>query len=127
MSVSRVPLIAIVDDDNSIRSALVESLLSLGYGARGFSSADEFVAFEGEVSCDCVIADIHMPGMSGFDLKRQLAARHSKVPMILITARAEPGLSAKVAADGVVSLLIKPFRATALIDSLKMALSQAWE
>jgi len=122
-----VPLIAIIDDDDSFRSALVESLLSLGYGARGFASADEFVALEGEVSCDCVIADIHMPGMSGLDLKRQLAARNCKVPMILITARAEPGLPAKVATDGVVSLLIKPFRAKALIDSLKMALSQAWE
>jgi len=125
--VSNVPQIAIIDDDDSFRSALVESLLSFGYRVRGFASADEFVALDGEASCDCVIADIHMPGMSGLDLKRDLAARDCKVPMILITARPEPDLPGKAATDGVVSLLIKPFRAKALIDSLKMALSQAWE
>jgi FixJ family two-component response regulator len=118
-----MPLVAVIDDDDSFRSALVESLLSVGYGARGFSSADEFVALEAEGSCDCVIADIHMPGMSGLDLVRQLAARDSKVPMILITARAEPDMPAKAATGGVVSLLIKPFRAKALVDSLKMALA----
>jgi len=121
--VPKVPLIAVIDDDDSFRSALLESLLSLGYGARGFASADEFVALEGEVSCDCVIADIHMPGMSGLDLVRQLAARDSKVPMILITARAEPDMPSKAATGGAVSLLIKPFRAKALTDSLKMALA----
>jgi FixJ family two-component response regulator len=61
---SREFVISVIDDDESFRIALIEALQSLGYGARGFSSADEFAA-EAE-SCDCVITDVQMPGMSGF-------------------------------------------------------------
>ena len=61
---SRELLIAVIDDDESFRLALVESLHSLGYGARGFASAEEFVAVNAEGSCDGVITDVHMPGMS---------------------------------------------------------------
>jgi FixJ family two-component response regulator len=119
--VSREFSIAVIDDDGSFRTALVESLSSLGYGVRGFSSADEFFAGDGE-SCDCVITDVQMPGMSGFDLKQLLTARNSKVPVIMITARAEPGLEAKAAAVGAVCLLRKPFESTDLIDCLEKAL-----
>ena len=116
---SRAFVISVIDDDESFRIALVESLHSLGYGARGFSSADEFVAGDG--SCDCVITDLQMPGMSGFHLKRLLATRGSTLPVIMITARAEPGLEAKAAATGAVCLLRKPFETDALIDCLERA------
>jgi FixJ family two-component response regulator len=59
--------IAVIDDDDSFRIALVESLHSLGYNARGFASAEEFITWEADASCDCVITDIHMPGMSGLE------------------------------------------------------------
>jgi len=114
--------IAVIDDDESFRIALVESLFSLGYGAREFSSAEEFIAGDGEGSCDCVVTDIHMPGMSGLDLKRLLAARGSKVPVIMITARVEPDLEAKAVSSGAVCLLRKPFETDALIDCLERAL-----
>jgi FixJ family two-component response regulator len=114
--------IAIVDDDEPFRAALVESLLSLGYGARGFASAEEFIALHGEVACDCIITDVHMPGMSGFDLKEVLTTRNSELPVIMITARAEPNLEAKAAASGVVCLLRKPFAAAALLACIKRAL-----
>ena len=120
--VSREPLIAVIDDDEPFRAALVEALLSLGYGARGFASAEEFVAADGEVSCDCVITDIHMPGMSGLDLTQLLAARDSRIPVIMITARAEPGLEVSAAAVGAVCLLRKPFETRALLGCLKSAL-----
>ena len=115
-------LIAVVDDDQAFREALVESLFSLGYGARGFASAEEFLALNGQDACSCVITDIHMPGMSGFDLKRLLTLQDSNVPVIMITARADPGLEARAAAAGVVCLLRKPFESTALIDCLDRAL-----
>lgn len=118
---SRKALISVIDDDESFRLALVESLSSLGYRARGFASAEEFIAEDLEGSCDCVITDIHMPGISGFDLKRLLAARGSTVPVIMITARGEQGLEAKAAASGVVCLLRKPFETDALIDCLERA------
>ena len=119
----REPSIAIIDDDEPFRIALVESLESLGYGAHGFASAEEFLAGDGERSCDCVITDIHMPGMSGLDLKRLLASRGCQVPVIMITARAEPELEAKAAASGAICLLRKPFDADALIDCLERALN----
>jgi FixJ family two-component response regulator len=115
-------LVAVIDDDEPFRTALVESLSSLGYGARGFASAEEFVATGGDRSCDCVISDIHMSGMSGFDLKRLLMSRDSKVPVIMITARTEPWLEAKAAAVGAVCLLRKPFESSALIGCLARAL-----
>ncbi len=119
---SREPLIAVIDDDEPFRLALVDSLCSLGYRARGFASAEEFFAASGEISCDCVITDIHMPGMSGFDLKRLLMDRAWRVPVIMITARGEPGLEARAAASGAVCLLRKPFGADALIGCLEKAL-----
>jgi FixJ family two-component response regulator len=120
--VARELLIAVIDDDESFRAALVDSLDSFGYGVRGFASAEDFVAADGEGACDCVITDIHMPGMSGLDLKRLLTARDCRVPVIMITAKAEPGLEARAVASGAVCLLRKPFEATALIGSLERAL-----
>jgi FixJ family two-component response regulator len=120
--VSQELLVAVIDDDDQFRAALLESLRSLGYDARGFASAEEFVAANGEDSCGCVITDIHMPGMSGFDLKRLLAARQSEVPVIMITAHNEPGLEAKVIASGAFCMLRKPFESSALIGCLERAL-----
>ncbi len=122
MRVEKEHMVAVIDDDEPFRMALVESLGSLGYDARGFGSAEEFVAYDWESSCHCVITDIHMSGMSGFDLKRLLASRDSKLPVIMITARADPGLEAKAAAAGAVGLLRKPFDSSALIDCLDRAL-----
>jgi FixJ family two-component response regulator len=94
---------------------------SLGYGVRDFGSAEEFIAVHGEGPFDCIITDIHMPGMSGLDLKRVLAARDSRVPVIMITARAEPELEARAVASGAVCLLRKPFETEALIGHLERA------
>ena len=115
-------LIAVIDDDKSFLAALVDSLSSLGYGARGFASAEEFIASDGTEPYDCIITDIHLIGMSGFDLVRRLLAYHSKVPVIMITAHAEPELEATAAAIGAVCLLRKPFKADALTHWLERAL-----
>jgi FixJ family two-component response regulator len=120
--VSRERLIAVIDDDDLFREALVDMLSSLGYGARGFASAEQFVAGDGTEPYDCIITDIHMPGMSGFDLERWLSAHDSSLPVIMITADAEPGLEARAAAIGAVCLLRKPFEADALIDCLERAM-----
>jgi FixJ family two-component response regulator len=116
-------LVAVIDDDEAFRTALVELLCLLGYVAKGFASAEEFIAMEGGTSCDCVITDIHMPGMSGFDLKQLLASRDAKLPVIMITARAEPGLEARAIASNAVCLLRKPFESNALIECLDRALN----
>ena len=114
--------ISVVDDDESFRIALVGSLRSLGYGAKGFASAEEFISGGGEGSSDCLITDLHMPGMSGLDLIRELTARNSKLPAIMVTGRSEPGLEAKAAAGGAVCLLMKPFEIDTLMSCLERAL-----
>ena len=116
-------LISVIDDDDPFRRALVESLGSLGYDARGYASADEFVAVDGEASCDCIVTDIHMPGMSGIDLKLMLSARGSTVPVIMITARSDRGLEARALASGAVCLLKKPFDSAQLVHCLELALN----
>ena len=84
---AREPLVAVIDDDEPFRTALIESLDSLGYGARGFASAEEFVATDGEKSCDCVITDIHMPGsMDGLKLARAIRDRWPPIELILTSA-----------------------------------------
>ena len=116
---SAEPSVAVIDDDDPFRTALVESLGSFGYRVRGFASAEEFVAADLETLCDCIITDIQMPGMSGLDLKRLLAANGSKVPVIMITARPEEELDAKVAATGAACLLRKPFGSDDLVGWLE--------
>jgi FixJ family two-component response regulator len=114
--------IAVIDDDESFRIVLVELLHLLGYEAQGFASAVEFISGGREGSCDCIITDFEMPGMSGLDLIRLLNARGWTVPVIMVTGCSEPGLEAKVAACGAARLLTKPFGADALIGSLEGAL-----
>ena len=115
--------VAVIDDDEGFRTALVDSLSSLGYGARGFASGDEFLASGGDEKLfGCIITDIHMPGTSGLDLKRALVSRNSGIPVIMITAAAEPGLEAKAAAAGALCMLRKPFETNTLIACLDKAL-----
>lgn len=121
---SRDSLIAVVDDDASFRLALAESLRSLGYTAREFASAEEFIAANDEGSCDCVITDIRMPGMSGLELGQLLGARDSPVPVIMVTAGKEPGLETRARASGSCCLLKKPFKSDALIGCLQRALGR---
>ena len=95
---SAKPLISVIDDDRSLGTALVGLLRSLGYQARSFGSAEEFLAAAKAGNFACIISDIHMPGMSGIELKRHLDAHDCPVPMILITGRADPRIEESVAA-----------------------------
>lgn len=113
--------IAVIDDDESFRVALVESLSSLGYGADGYASAGDYIGSIGAKSFSCVVTDIHMPGMSGLDLMKHLAARGSRTPVVLITARSDTNLEAKAAAAGAACLLRKPFEVDDLITCIEGA------
>jgi FixJ family two-component response regulator len=114
--------IAVIDDDESFRVALVESLSSLGYGSSGYASAEDYVRVIGSNSFNCVVSDIHMPGMSGLDLMKHLAARGSTTPFVLITARSDANLEAKAVAAGAVCLLRKPFAINDLIGCIEGAM-----
>jgi len=115
-------LISIVDDDASMREALVGLVRSLGFDGRGFASAEDFLASGDLELFACAITDIQMPGMSGFDLKRELNIRHGALPVIMITARAEPGLEERALSSGATCFLRKPFEAETLLNCLENAL-----
>jgi FixJ family two-component response regulator len=117
-------IVSVIDDDESFRIALVGLLRSLGYEAQGFASAVEFMNCAGEGSCDCIITDFKMPGMSGLDLIELLNARGSTVPVVMVTGCSDPGLEARAVACGAVCLLTKPFGADALIGYLEGALKR---
>ena len=122
---SAAPLVSIIDDDDSLRLALVGLVRSLGFEARGFESADAFVQSGDLGSYACIVTDIQMPGMSGIELKEHLAARQISLPVIMITARPDPSLEEKALAAGAVGFLRKPFEASALISYLDRALGNA--
>lgn len=117
-------VISVIDDDQSLCASLVGLLRSYGHEARDFASAEAFLAWEGASGCDCIIADIHMPGMSGIDLKQLLADRQWLVPVILITGRIDPTVEARAQSSGAVCLLKKPFPAQALMGWVDKALGQ---
>ena len=113
-------LISVVDDDDSMRDALVGLFRSLGYDARGFASAEDFLACDDRFSC--AITDIQMPGMTGFELKLRLDELHGTLPVIMITARPEPDLREKAMSIGAACFLRKPFDTETLVDCLEKAL-----
>jgi FixJ family two-component response regulator len=113
--------IAVIDDDESFRVALVESLSSLGYDAGGYAAAEDYIRVVGDRSFDCIVTDIHMPGMSGLDLMKLLATRGSTMPVVLITARSDSNLEVRAAAAGAAALLRKPFEINDLIECIEGA------
>jgi FixJ family two-component response regulator len=114
--------IAVIDDDDSFRVALAESLSTFGFGVRGYASAEDFISGNGQTLCNLAVTDVHMPGMSGLDLARSLAASGSKIPIILITARSEASLEARALAAGVACFLRKPFEIGDLVKCIEEAL-----
>jgi FixJ family two-component response regulator len=117
-------LISIVDDDDSMRNALVGLVRSLGHDARGFASAEDFLACDDLDRFSCAITDIQMPGMSGFELKRQLDERHGTLPVIMITARSEPGVREKAMSSGAAFFLRKPFETETLVACVEKTLER---
>lgn len=116
------PLIAIVDDDDSLREALLGLLRSLGFRGRGYGSSEDFLAEARSPACDCLLTDHHLPGLSGLDLLQRLRAAGQSTPVILMTARSEAGLRERALADGALCLLIKPFAEAQLLHCLHRAL-----
>jgi FixJ family two-component response regulator len=116
--------VAIIDDDESLRLALVGLVRSLGLDGRGFASAEAFLQSGEAKRFAVVVTDIQMPGMSGIELKQHLAGRQCTLPVIMITARPDPSLEEKAMAAGAVAFLRKPFEAAVLIGLLEKALGR---
>jgi FixJ family two-component response regulator len=116
--------IAIIDDDEELCSSLVDFMRSVGHRAEPFASAEKFLSSPNLPIFDCIVTDVHMPGMSGFDLVRRLRKEERAAPVILITALPYNHLDAEALSAGALSLMRKPFEAEALLEFVERSLSK---
>jgi FixJ family two-component response regulator len=115
-------LLSIIDDDEDVRQSLLALVESVGYGARVFESADAFLASDALATCQCIISDVQMDGLTGVELAERLATSHSQIPIILISAYAKDDLLSKIRNPRVVAILPKPLQMNALIHEIERVL-----
>jgi FixJ family two-component response regulator len=115
-------LIAIVDDDKSVQSALQDLIESEGLSTLCFGSAEEFLDSGVQDEAGCLIADIRMPGISGIELQSRLKADRCRIPIIFITAHGDLKMRAQAIRDGAVEFLTKPFDNTVLLETVHAAI-----
>jgi len=120
---NKANLVAIVDDDDLMRSALQGMLKSVGVRSEAFASAEEFLKSGQQQQTACLIADIRMPGMSGLELQAKLNAEHCRIPTIFITAHGDTKMRMQALRAGAVEFLAKPFDEEALLGSVRAALA----
>ena len=119
------PLIAIVDDDESVCRAMKRLVRSLGMEANAFASGREFIDLIETMPSfqpDCVVLDVQMPGMNGLEVQERLASSGNRLPVIFITAHDEAGVRDRALAAGAVAFLRKPFNDESFITTLHLAL-----
>ena len=114
-------LVAVIDDDESVRESLPDLLREFGFAALTFSSAAEFLASDSGGQTKCWILDVIMPGMTGPDLQRELRLRGQQIPIIFMTAIKNETVRPQVLEQGAVECLFKPFSDTALLEALNKA------
>jgi FixJ family two-component response regulator len=120
----RSKIVAVVDDDDSVRTAIQGLLKSVGLPARAYASAEEFLHSGHQRQSACLIADIRMPGMSGLELQAKLNAECCQIPTIFITAHGDQAMRLQAMRAGAVEFLSKPFDDEILIDSVRAALER---
>lgn len=114
-------LVAIVDDDESVRESIPALLRECGFETRAFASAKEFLAFESMDETSCLILDVAMPDMNGPELLHELTSRGHNIPTIFITANADKGIRLRLLSQGATECLFKPFSDAALLAALDTA------
>jgi len=115
-------MVAIVDDDDLMRSALQGLLKAVGLPAQAFASAEEFLKSGQQREAGCLITDIRMPGMSGLELQAKLNAEACRIPIIFITAHGDEKMRMQALRAGAVEFMAKPFDDVALLESVRAAL-----
>jgi FixJ family two-component response regulator len=117
-----LPLVSVIDDDESVRESLPYLLKRFGFAVRAFSSAEEYLASDLISQSKCLILDITMPGISGPDLLEELKRLGFETPVVFITAQRDEKLRSQVLAQGAIACLFKPFSGTALRAAIDTAL-----
>jgi FixJ family two-component response regulator len=116
------PLVAVIDDSESVRESLPDLLQQFGFAVQAFSSAEEFLGSTAVSESNCLILDVGLPGMSGPDLQQELIRQGQDIPIVFITAQGDKSLQPRLVARGAVACLFKPFSDTALLEALNAAL-----
>src|SRR5215471_15324203 len=118
------PIVFAIDDDASMREALSRLFRSIGMRAHVFASAQDFLTFKRPDAPACLVLDVRLPGLSGLDLQRELAAADCTIPIIFITGHGDIPMSVQAMKAGAVEFLAKPFRDQALLDAIHNAIQQ---
>jgi FixJ family two-component response regulator len=116
------PCIAVVDDESPVRTMLVRLLRLADYRVTAFASGEEFLDSLTARLPACAILDVHMPGLSGFDVQSRMRAAHIEVPIVFITASDDSALDRSALEAGAICLLRKPFSSDQLIEVVAIAL-----
>ncbi len=115
------PVIGVLDDEADMRKALRRLLTSRGFRVEEYEGGEDFLAASDSRAPDCLLLDLHMPGVNGFDVLEVFRARQRPVPMIVITAHDEPGTEERVRALGACAYLRKPVDRDALLSAIEVA------
>jgi FixJ family two-component response regulator len=118
------PIVFVVDDDPSVRTAVKRLLASVGLACETFSTAAEFLVRSADGVSGCLVLDVRMPGASGLDLQRVLNQEGTDLPVIFVTAHADVPLTVRAMKAGALEVLTKPFDDQALLDAVYQALEQ---
>lgn len=121
-SQGKTAIVAIVDDDESVRRALLGLLKAVGLQAKAFASAEEFLDSGQQHHTACLVTDIRMPGMSGLDLQARLNSQNCRIPTIFITAHGDSNMRMQALRAGAVEFLAKPFSDDVLLENVRAAL-----
>jgi RNA polymerase sigma factor (sigma-70 family) len=121
---SGAPVVFVVDDDRSVRSSLKFLISSVGLEVESFDSADSFLKRKLPDVPSCLVLDVRLPGLSGLDFQRELAARNIRTPIVFITGHGDIPMSVRAMKAGAVEFLTKPFRDQDLLDAVRIALER---
>jgi RNA polymerase sigma factor (sigma-70 family) len=118
------PIVFVVDDDPSVRSSLKFLLSTVGLHVESFDSADAFLHKKSPDVPSCLVLDVRLPGLSGLDFQRELAARNARIPIIFLTGHGDIPMTVRAMKAGAVEFLTKPFRDQDLLDAVRIALER---
>jgi DNA-binding NtrC family response regulator len=116
------PLVCVIDDESSIRESLRNLLRSAGLRVRAFASAPEFLANRPSEAPSCLVLDVHLPGISGLDLQRQLGTSDAKIPIVFVTGYGDVPMSVRAMKAGAIEFLTKPFRDEDLLSAVNQGI-----
>ena len=117
-------MIAVVDDDRSVREALENLISSVGFEVKLFASAEDFLDSDTPLQTDCAILDVRLPGISGLELQQRLTANGQSIPVIIITAEGDDKTQDQAVAAGAIAFLEKPVKEEVLLAALDSALKR---